>query len=207
MYTSRTTVHTYIDPKLALVVFISAHHKSSWRAFHQTFDRLQRRETSNILWQTWVGVVLKIAPVMPIWARLATAPRSAVPVASPELYDPPFGIQLHYLSNLTTFRGPKRRKAKCAPDVRCYKLLARPAARVQRARPGRLCETLHTKELAPSVCTLHRQAFVAADRHMTASILTPESQRFSSSLSKLSTAVDTAVSSWFEGKSNLIEVY
>lgn len=88
---------------------------------------------SNILWQTWVGGMLKIAPVMLIWARLATAPCSAVlyfvAIVCVELCDPLFGLLFHYLWKNLQHLCPKQRKAKWEPSVRCYKLLARPVAR------------------------------------------------------------------------------
>lgn len=97
--------------------------------FTGVFDRLQRREKSNILWQTWVGGMLTIAPVMLIWARLATAPCSAVlyfvSIVCVELCDPLFGLLFHYLSK----NFQQRKAKKWEPSVRCYKLLARPVAR------------------------------------------------------------------------------
>lgn len=113
--------------------------------FTGAFDRQQRREKSNILWQTWVGGMLTIAPVMLIWARLATAPCSAVlyfvAIVCVELCDPLFGLLFHYLSKKKERKKNKRRKKTCCtcvpskekakwePSVRCYKLLARPVAR------------------------------------------------------------------------------
>lgn len=101
--------------------------------FTGVFDRQQRREKSNILWQTWVGGMLTIAPVMLIWARLAIAPCSAVlyfvAIVCVELCDPLFGLLFHYLSKNLLHLCPKQRKAKWEPSVRCYKLLARPVAR------------------------------------------------------------------------------
>lgn len=97
--------------------------------FTVVFDRQQRREKSNILWQTWVGGMLTIAPVMLIWARLATAPCSAVlyfvSIVCVELCDPLFGLLFHYLSK----NFQQRKAKKWEPSVRCYKLLARPVAR------------------------------------------------------------------------------
>lgn len=97
--------------------------------FTGVFDRQQRREKSNILWQTWVGGMLTIAPVMLIWARLATAPCSAVlyfvSIVCVELCDPLFGLLFHYLSK----NFQQRKAKKWEPSVRCYKLLARPVAR------------------------------------------------------------------------------
>lgn len=101
--------------------------------FTGVFDRQQRREKSNILWQTWVGGMLTIAPVMLIWARLATAPCSAVlyfvAIVCVEPCDPLFGLLFHYLSKNLVHLCPEQRKAKWEPSVRCYKLLARPVAR------------------------------------------------------------------------------
>lgn len=56
-------------------LYLYQHITSSLAAyFTGVFDRQQRREKSNIFWQTWVGGMLTIAPVMLIWARPATAP-------------------------------------------------------------------------------------------------------------------------------------
>lgn len=113
--------------------------------FTGAFDRQQRREKSNILWQTWVGGMLTIAPVMLIWARLATAPCSAVLVFCcdclcwavwPTIWT---SVPLSFKKKRKEKNKrrkktcctcvPSKEKAKWEPSVRCYKLLARPVAR------------------------------------------------------------------------------
>ena len=127
MYTSRTTVHM-IKTRTGCI-YISRPEER----FTEVVDRQQRREKSNSWWQTWVGGMLTIAPVMLIWARLATAPRSALlyfaAIVCVELCDPLFGLLFHYLWKTCRTRVPSERKAKREPGVRCYKLLARPVAR------------------------------------------------------------------------------
>lgn len=102
--------------------------------FTGVVDRQQRRGKSNILWQTWVGGMLTIAPVTLIWARLATAPCSAL-LCCILLWLFVLSCVTHYLDFCSIiFQNllhlcPKQRKAKWEPSVRCYKLLARPVAR------------------------------------------------------------------------------
>lgn len=179
MCTSRTTVG-YIRVLTSTTCTACIYIKSRPEE-HSTWlcDRQQRRETANI----------RCSQLLPsCWSRLARLQPCPL-----RLFVLSCGT--HYLDSLPTylskcavFRAPSEgKKATREPGVRCYELLARPVARPGSSEAA-TCETLHTKEPAPSVCTLHRQAFVAADRHMTASVLTPESQRLASPLAELRTA-------------------
>lgn len=170
--------------------------------FSGVFDRQQRREKSNILRQTWVGGMLTIAPVTLIWARLVTAPCSArcilLPMFVLSCVTPCLGFCSIISPKFFAALVSRAKKSKVRTQRQVLQAASQACSQARRARPGSseaaTCETLHTKELAPSVCTLHRQAFVAADRHMTASILTPESQRLFPPLTRQHTAVETTVS-------------
>lgn len=92
---------------------------SSWQVALKSFWSVwltTDKGKSNILWQTWVGGALTIAPVMLIWTRLVSALRSAclcfVATICVELCDPQFGLRLHYLFiNCATLVSQTQRKA------------------------------------------------------------------------------------------------
>lgn len=99
----------------------------------RTFDRQQRRDKSNMSWQTWVGAMLTM--LLSCWSELNWLQHCALLCC--------ILLRLFVLSRVTHYLdfcsiifqknslhlGLKRRKAKWEPSVRCYKLRARPVAR------------------------------------------------------------------------------
>lgn len=131
MYTSCTTVHMIKSHTGCISI-------STLRVVLEeqgVSDRQQRREKSNIWWQTtWVGGLLTIAPVMLIWARpgySASVCRARCDclcwALRPTIWT---SRSIIFQKNSLHFGVPSKRQAKWeSPSVRCYKLLARPAAR------------------------------------------------------------------------------